>query len=414
MAPSAAQPRRLLDLNGELLAAIFALAQREADEAYVAAYHVHAPQRMPLVCRTLRQFTLHNGKSKPVLLVPLLRADGVTPLFFTDAEWAAYFDATQRASGDLHLVSPSPTTPFDVGAHLESLGLVAPSPVEPFADLGGGFVVDSVFRPHVKYAPCMWSLMRCASALRQKQLLHRIAAMELRVCFPLTLDGNPPSIAVDFPQDHFMTMDWSVSLMMLFAFTDNLRSLSVRLGAFPGMEAGPNHQVGKAQRTLFMDACLPIASALRTSPPLHVLRFDTEVPDVNFDDFILHFLLQATSPLDAPRPSSFRTGNRHVFWSVLHSDKALSPVVPIRAHCVQLAHVGVWCEERAVHMMALLGVERLELLGRNRFEAAIDRLYANAFNRAAERRTTPMTFLCADYVLDPPLPAWLTVATRGA
>ena len=176
--PNGAPPRRLLDLNGEMLAAIFALAQREADEAYVAAYRVHAPQRMPLVCRTLRQLTLHKGK--PVLLVPLLRADGVTPTFFTDAEWAAYFDATKRASGDLHLVSPA--APLDVDAHLACLGLVAPRPVEPFADLGSGFVVDGVDAPHVKHMPCTWSLWRCGQTLRRLRLMPRVTAMDLRVC----------------------------------------------------------------------------------------------------------------------------------------------------------------------------------------------------------------------------------------
>ena len=412
-----APPRRLLDLNGETLAAIFALAQREADEAYVAAYRVHAPQRMPLVCRTLRQLTLHKGK--PVLLVPLLRADGATPLFFTDAEWTAYFDLTKRAGGDLHLVSPSPAAPLDVDAHLESLGLVAPRPVEPFLDFGDGFVVNDRYQPHVKHAPSMWSLVRCASTLRRMQLMPRVTALEVRMCFPFTLHGKPPSIAVGFPEDHFATLDWSSDIMRVFFDADHLRSLSVRLGGLPGMEAadlGQSQALAYVQSTLFFDTYLSIANALRPTLVLNVLRFDVEARSDNFDDFILHFLLQATTPLDGPQPWPCRKEDGSPSWCSLHDGKAPSAVVPIRVQRVQLTHAGTWHEEHAVPMMALMGVERFELLGARHiiFDANTYHLPDEAFLHAAERRTTPMTFLCADYVLDPPLPAWLTVETRGA
>ena len=105
-----------------------------------------------------------------------------------------------------------------------------------------------------------------------------------------------------------------------------------------------------------------------------------------------------------------------MLWGSARSQNAISPDVPITIRRVQLAHVGEWLEERAVPMMALLGVERLELLGgrHRRFDASIDHIRADAFHRAVELRTTPMTLECAHSALAAPLPAWLTVQTRPA
>jgi len=351
--------------------------------------------------------------------VPLLRADGVTPLFFTDAEWSAYFDATmmitkrRRASSDgdhhqhhLHLVSPSPAAPFDVGTHLECLGLTAS------AEIGGGgggfFVVDG------KYTPSStWSLLRCGQTLRRLKLLPRVTAIDLRVL------SAPPSlllaVAIDFPNDD----DDELRLPRLFLDADNLCALSIRFAPLPGILVMEEEEGPGDMQQLF-DACMMVAHAVRSLPrPLELLRFDAEVRCANFDDFILHFLLEATAPPAGPRPWPCRIeGAQVVVWVLARSQKNVSsPDVPITIRRVQLAHVGVWQEERAVPMMALLGVERLELLGgrHHGFDASIDQLRTDAFHGAAELRTTPMTLQCdhSILVLDA-RPAWLTVVVVEA
>ena len=391
-APNAAPPRRLLDLNGEMLAAIFALAQREADEAHVAAYRVHAPQRMPLVCRMLRQ--LHKGK-KRVLLVPLLRADGVTPTFFDKDQWATYLRAVKlRGDDDLRLVS---SAPFDAGAHLACLGLVAPRPISPFLyDDVGAFTVDVDSHAHVKHCSCSWSLARCAKALIDLNLLVRVTAMHLRLCLPLALPAGE-LVDLDSPSNHFAGVALHADLTQTIASAKSLRSMTVSIGA---LEAGPPSnaaQLRRAQHTLVAEAWNPIATALRyrRTPSMELLRFEVEAPVQRVDGFILDFILRSTMALVGPHPFHRRFGDDDTAWYT-YLDLEAPEVVPTKVRCVQLAHVGSWHETQAVHMLALMGVERLELLGDGVFCAFVDCLSEDDLGYAALHRTAPsMTLQCA-------------------
>lgn len=416
--PDAALPRRLLDLNAECLLAIFALAQREADEAHVAAYRVRAPRRMPLVCRALRE--LVAAPRKRVLLVPLLLADGATPTFTTEEAWDAYLGAVRasvrRYDDELSLVS-SPAGPYDVDAHLEAFG-VAHDDDFVFANANDAYTTNLFDEAHVRHAPCLWSLVRCSDALERCMLAFRVTAIELRLWLPLT--AVTAAVDEESSMVHFVSAWADRARDVLANDTPGLRSLTVCVasndaGAFTGAEA-----LVAAQNNFFTQAWYPFASGLAVRPPLERLRFALEPPlaqravvdgdnATTFDDYILNFLLRACASPDSIRPYHNRSTLLGTSWNIAFTSMEPLAFVPLRVRCVQLMHAGAWDEPCTLHLLALLGVERLELLGDQPFSPFTDMLEAADFQNAASVRRKPaMTLRCRE----PPYgwcPPWLTV-----
>ena len=410
--PHAAQPRRLLDLDGETLAAIFALAQREADESHTAVYQTLAPRRMPLVCRMLRQLAV--SARKRVLLVPLLLANGTTPTFASQAEWAGYFDAVLRSrplkpDDELRLVC-SRLSPVDVGAHLDALGVQRITHAEDDDEDLGEYVTDVFGEPHIRHTPCLYAFVKCMAAIDAVVLGWRVTSVELHLCLPLRL---PLGKRLDqrSPADHFMSWDLRTAAFEYMASLARLRSVYVSVGAMdPGEDerAGDARVLATAQNALFVEAWQPLAQGIAARvdcDPLELLYVYVEPSvrssgdeDDTFDDFILKFVHEASTTMPALRPALHRVPPGNISWHMYHARPSMeTDPLEILIRTVYLMHASFWVEESTVQALSLLGVERVELLGTDElvpFRPFIDDLELEDFRDAAAQRTLPMTLRC--------------------
>ena len=414
----------LLDLAGELLAAIFARAQADTDLAYREAYGVvRAPNApMPLVCRHTRRLfgAAASAAARRVMLVPLLRGDGVTPTFADGDQWAAYFRAlAMRPTDDLRLVSPSPATPsFDMDA---SLG--PPSPLFADAQLDMYTIDSATYRPHLRHLPCLWSFWQCCAAMAPS-MLARVTALDLRLSMPVTLPREE--------RDHrrrshyFASLDLAKAVMALCRTAPRLQSVSVRVfGLFDDRlnDAAANDALIQFQRTHFLWGWQPFAHGLAqrtTTTPLQRLRVEVEAQTTTFplDDFVLYFLVEACTPYSGHRIQLFsrRNARGHPAWHALQLiEVAASPTPPVLARQIQIAHAGRWDEIMAPRVLALLHAERFELLGAHAFRPRVDTVldFGNEqalLDEAARERTAPLTLSCAASAAErrPDMP-WLRI-----